>query len=72
MRQVPLSDQIVGKLQQIATAYNEAVDPAIALIYGPTDLAINAKKILLHEIKSPSGWSQKEKVVQAENHNARR
>jgi len=81
MTQIPLSDQIVEKLQQIAenrgatlmelieqivedylarTEYNEASDPAIGLIYGPTDLASNAKEILAREIKSPNGWTQKE------------
>lgn len=40
--------------------YDEASDPAIALLYGPTDLATNAKQILLREIKSQSGWTQKE------------
>ncbi len=93
MTQVLLSDQIAGKLQQIAeergatlmelveqivedyfahTAYDEAFDPAVAVLYGPTDLAANAKKILFSEIKFPSGWTQKENIVQVEKHDARR
>ena len=43
-------------------AYDESSDPAVALLYGPTDLATNAKQILLCEIKSSSGWTQKENV----------
>ena len=42
--------------------YDESSDPAIALLYGPTDLASNAKEILAREIKSLSGWTQKENV----------
>ncbi len=38
-------------------AYDEASDPAIGLLYGPTDLAGSAKEILLREIKSQSGWT---------------
>lgn len=42
------------------TQYDEASDPAIGLIAGPTDLASNVKKILAGEIKPSSGWAQKE------------
>ena len=42
------------------TQYDEATDPAIGLLVGPTDLADNAKAFLFHEIKSESGWTQKE------------
>ncbi len=41
-------------------AYDEASDPAIGLLYGPTDLAGSAKQILLGQIKFQSGWTQKE------------
>lgn len=39
--------------------YNEADDPAINLLYGPTDLSMRAKEILREEITSYSGWTQK-------------
>ncbi|MEZ4726745.1 MAG: hypothetical protein R3E79_06385 [Caldilineaceae bacterium] len=39
--------------------YNEADDPAINLLYGPTDLSTRAKSILREEITSTSGWTQK-------------
>lgn len=39
--------------------YDEADDPAIGLLYGPTDLSTRAKEILREEIKPYSGWTQK-------------
>lgn len=39
--------------------YDEANDPAIGLLYGPTDLSMRAKEILREEITSYSGWTQK-------------
>jgi hypothetical protein len=43
----------------VEDGYNEADDPAINLLYGPTDLSIRAKEILREEINSSSGWTQK-------------
>ena len=40
--------------------YDEALDPAIALLYGPTDLGEKHESILRDEIEPDSGWTQKE------------
>lgn len=39
--------------------YDEANDPSIGIIAGPTDLANRAKQILQDEITPLSGWTQK-------------
>jgi hypothetical protein len=39
--------------------YDEANDPSIGFIWGPTDLANRAKDILRDEITATSGWTQK-------------
>jgi hypothetical protein len=63
-----LTDSQVSALIQVARAmhpdaerpeYNEANDPAIGLISGPTNLAEQAEDILRNEIDSRSGWTQK-------------
>lgn len=43
----------------VADEYSEADDPAIGLLYGPTDLSMHAKEILRQEINTYSGWTQK-------------
>lgn len=43
----------------VEDAYDEAADPAISLLYGPTDLSTSAKEILRQEIDTYSGWTQK-------------
>ena len=42
--------------------YDEASDPAIGMIEGPTDLARRAKEILREEIDPRSGWTQKDQL----------
>jgi hypothetical protein len=44
------------------THYDEAADPAIALISGPIDFAQRAKELLLRDSKPQSGWTQKEAI----------
>lgn len=39
--------------------YDEADDPSIGFLHGPTDLAMQAKQILRDEITPLSGWTQK-------------
>ncbi len=43
----------------VRTQYDEASDPTIGLLTGPTDLADNAKAILSRTIGNESGWTQK-------------
>lgn len=43
----------------VTDEYHEADDPAIGLLYGPTDLSMHAKEILREEINVYSGWTQK-------------
>jgi hypothetical protein len=40
-------------------SYDEANDPSVGFISGPTDLATRAKQILRDEITPLSGWTQK-------------
>jgi len=63
-----LNDEQIGALLSYAEAiqdtflpddYDEADDPSIGFIYGPTDLATRAKQILREEITPLSGWTQK-------------
>ncbi len=39
--------------------YDEANDPAIGFLSGPTDLSTRVKQILRDEITARSGWTQK-------------
>jgi hypothetical protein len=39
--------------------YDEANDPSVGFLSGPTDLARRAKEILRDEITMRSGWTQK-------------
>jgi len=40
--------------------YNEALDPAVGLISGPTDFSSRGEDILSQEIREHSGWTVKE------------
>jgi hypothetical protein len=66
-----LSDEQVRLLLQAAQAmrdeserppYDEANDPTIGMISGPTDLSHRYKEILRDEIDPRSGWTRKGKL----------
>lgn len=63
-----LSDEQVAALLRYVEAmqtpslpedYDEATDPSVGFLSGPTDLSTRAKEILRTEITSRSGWTQK-------------
>jgi hypothetical protein len=65
-----LTDEQVSALLHVARAmnpderpdYDEAKDPLVGFIDGPTDLASRAKDTLRDEIDARSGWTQKDKL----------
>jgi hypothetical protein len=44
---------------ELPADYDEANDPSIGFLSGPTDLARCSKQILRDEITARSGWTQK-------------
>lgn len=52
-------ESVLVEEADVEDEYNEADDPAINLLYGPTDLSLRAKEILRAEITAYSGWTQK-------------
>ena len=47
------------QMTDLPADYDEANDPSIGFLSGPTDLARRSKQILRDEITARSGWTQK-------------